>query len=150
MLQDIIEPAPIPLQAQDEMREVLDRMSPGSLRRLVTEIESGHIDGVWYGGNLDDVVTEGSLKYKGRTFQGCFLGWAGFLEQRTVREVVDAIPGYRMVPHPTGVEDFVALIASGDTPTTSPRSAALYLFVSQYLMERTAPPASEEKQNGNA
>jgi hypothetical protein len=140
-------PSTIPLRAQSEMRQVLDLMSVGSLLTFIKQIEAGHVDGSYYGGNFNTVSDVADPA----DFSGCFLGWAGFLEQRSIIDLGTELdwPRYRgggLGPG-SALENFVALIHPGQTPNYDPDSAALYLFVSKYLEDRLAP--EEEAQNGN-
>jgi hypothetical protein len=123
-------PVKIPALAKKQIVRVLNLMSPYSIRRMLPEIEQGHIDGSSYGGLLSR-----STWYE-RTSAACFLGWAGFLENKSVYELARQLHwSGRYLGH-SPLEDFVGQIYPGDTPQTSPHSAALHQLVSTYLAER--------------
>jgi hypothetical protein len=129
---EMLEPAPIPQGVKDQMRDVLGLMSPYSLRVFLDEIDKGNVDGTWYGGMYDSITT-----VKRQNFNACLLGWAGYLENMPV---VDLVQDFAWAaPHllgDTGVEAFVRNISECDSPEDNAYSAALYLFVAQYLEER--------------
>jgi hypothetical protein len=133
------DPSPINAEARGQLRDVMGRMSSGSISRLLSEIKAGSVDGTWYGGNLDEAL----LPTTAEPFIGCFLGWAGFLEQRSVLELVwefDWFPTRGLGS--TEVEKFVQNIRPDDTPGNNPYSAALYDFAAAYLAERTKAEAT--------
>jgi hypothetical protein len=132
------EPSEIPGVARLQIRHVLDLMSTGSIQTLIREIAAGHIEGSKYGDNYHR-----RSRLRPDEFCGCFLGWAGFLEQRSVLSMADALgwpPGALTI---TSLESFVSLIHRGMTPESDPDSAALYLFVTEYLTERQATKEKE-------
>jgi hypothetical protein len=126
-------PKLIPLTAQKQFRQVLDTMSSGSIRRLLTEIDNGQIAGDQYGGNLNF-----PFPTKIDDFQGCFLGWAGFLENKSVLELARELGWPARELGGTDLEAFISQIRLNHTPDNDPDSAALYQFVNSYLEERNA------------
>jgi hypothetical protein len=98
---------------------------------MLPEIEQGHIDGSSYGGML----TRSMPSYQGQ-LTACFLGWAGFLEHKSVAELARRLHWTDRYLGRSDLEDFVGQIYPGDTPQASPHSAALHQLVSTYLAER--------------
>jgi hypothetical protein len=138
---ETFKPTPLPEEAENQMRRILDMLSPFSLRQLREEVQNGNIDGTWYGGNFEEPMTPERVAevYAGRSsFQGCFLGWAGFLEQRSVRALLDPLDWFGDRPGDTELELFVHWIRLGDTPLDNSYSLALYEFLNRYIEERNA------------
>jgi hypothetical protein len=127
-------PSTIRHEAQTDMTQVLDLMSVGSIQTFIQQIEEGRVDGGDYGGNFKELSDEAEPRY----FIGCFLGWAGFLEQRTVVDIGAELGWSYYNLGVTNLEAFVSRIHAGHTPENDPDSAALYLFVTGYLAERQA------------
>jgi hypothetical protein len=135
MIAPPFEPRQIPDDAQRQMRQVLASMSTGSIQTFLREIQAGHVDGGRYGDNYHTRSTR--LFHDGDPmFRGCFLGWAGFLENRSVLELAETIGWFSASLGGTALEGFVSRIDPGHTPENDPDSLALYLFVSDYLTKR--------------
>jgi hypothetical protein len=133
------EPQVIPPVATKQARAILDRMSLGSIRRLRQEIHGGNIDGARYGMDPMGGPEDGEPPYP-----ACFLGWAGFLEQKSVVEVArwaQMDPGFLGA---SSLERFVTGIQPGDTPVTNWRSMELWNLVTDVLVEREQAPDPEQ------
>jgi hypothetical protein len=137
---NLYSPSTIPPAARSDMTRVLDLMSAGSIGTFIQQIEEGRVDGNHYGGNLLDPSSEEEPRY----FTGCFLGWAGFLEHRSVLDIGTNLGWDYHVLGATDLEAFVSQVYPGHTPESNPDSAALYLFVSQYLAGRQATREEEK------
>jgi hypothetical protein len=132
------EPKVIPPVAVRQARAILDRMSLGSIRRLRQEIHGGNIDGACYGMDPRDQPEDDEPPYS-----VCFLGWVGFLEQRSAVEVAcwaRMDPGFLGV---SSLEQFVTGIQPGDTPVTNWRSMELWNLVTDVMVEREQAPDPE-------
>jgi hypothetical protein len=118
------------------LSDILALLEPAQVQTLLEKIETGRLDGSWFGGNFE----QASVKTPA-DFVGCFTGWSALLAACSVKELY-ALAGDPDEEAWYPLERFMDNIAQGDTPRDNPYSAALHRFITGYLEFRAIRPVA--------